>query len=811
MHSLDASGVGDVFHNGRPLTQPDARQASTVDRELAERFGIASALFVPLVFDRRVTAVVTLMSRAPRDFGQQDIALAHTLCNQASAALAGLEMRHRLGVHAERQTALARAANALNARLDVHSVLHTLCKEADLALGGDCAGVYLGNADTGGLPVAADGVPDGADWYTTVIQPGEGVAGRVLLTGKPAKSNDYPSDQRGARIHNMVGVESAVSVPVSWNGALKGALSVAFRSERLVDEDDIGTLQAIADLAAIACSNAEAFENAQHAARSDSLTGLLNHGALQVRLVDEIQRVRRTGTPLCCLLLDLDNFKPINDQHGHLVGDQVLRHVAAAIGREFRSYDGLARFGGDEFVLVLPDTDEEAAIAAARRLQEVVTSGAREMGEHGVELTTSVGVAPWREPLTAGELLDRADRALLVAKRRGRNLSVLASQKTEEELAHLEAAAGTSPRLVSELWDLVSQCERPDQVLDRLPGFMRGALALEEAAIYRTEPGGGGALKLVTHTPEGDSESSAFRDGRLDLSEDRIAALGTGGISRASFGELLSALGAAPGRAPTFAVGACAATTLARDGEVYGLLLLRTSAGQFPLPLVRLAELLTAQAVTALLGQSGGASRSAVGALAAAIDARDNYTHSHSEQVVTLALETARLLGLPPAELEGVRDGALLHDVGKVAIPNEILYKPGPLTDGEWRVMREHPAIGEQILRRTPELESIAALVRHEHERWDGDGYPDRLQGTAIPIASRIIFACDAYSAMITARPYREPMSEVAAIEELRKGAGTQFDPTVVTALLEALSARATALREHAEIAPPSAPARSSR
>ena len=131
--------------------------------------------------------------------------------------------------------------------------------------------------------------------------------------------------------------------------------------------------------------------------------------------------------------------------------------------------------------------------------------------------------------------------------------------------------------------------------------------------------------------------------------------------------------------------GSHAAVAVGRGGQAQGLLLLRSSARTFPLSVLRLAELLTGQAVTAMVGQSGGASRSAVGALAAAIDARDNYTHSHSEQVVGLACEVARRLGLPPEEVERVRDGAMLHDVGKVAIPNEILFKPGPLTAASGR------------------------------------------------------------------------------------------------------------------------------
>ena len=165
---------------------------------------------------------------------------------------------------------------------------------------------------------------------------------------------------------------------------------------------------------------------------------------------------------------------------------------------------------------------------------------------------------------------------------------------------------------------------------------------------------------------------------------------------------------------------------LQHDGELHGLLVMRSDESPFPLASLRLAELISGQAVTALIGQVGGASRTAVGALAAAIDARDNYTHVHSEQVVALATGVARRLGLSDRDVELIRDGAMLHDVGKVAIPNEILYKPGPLDDAEWAVMREHPVIGERIIRRTPELVAIAPIVRHEHERWDGERLPRR-------------------------------------------------------------------------------------
>ena len=177
-------------------------------------------------------------------------------------------------------------------------------------------------------------------------------------------------------------------------------------------------------------------------------------------------------------------------------------------------------------------------------------------------------------------------------------------------------------------------------------------------------------------------------------------------------------------------------------------------------------------------------------ALAAALEERDRYTGEHSESVVDLTARVAEALGLGPDEVSDVRRAALLHDIGKVGIPDEILNKPGPLDQREWGIMREHPAIGERILRAIPGLGPIARVVRHEHERWDGNGYPDGLAGTEIPLAARIILACDAYHAMVSDRPYRRAMSHTDAIAELNAHAGTQFDPDVVEALIGYLYGR---------------------
>jgi diguanylate cyclase (GGDEF)-like protein len=364
-------------------------------------------------------------------------------------------------------------------------------------------------------------------------------------------------------------------------------------------------------------------EQVEHAARTDALTGLLNHGAMLVRIREEVARASRDGAPLSLVIIDLDDFKRVNDVRGHQAGDELLRRVAALLQAQLRPYDQVARYGGDEFVLLLPGSDEASACAVAERVRDAVA------GE--LVGACSLGVAEWREGLDPDGLLEHADRALLVAKRTGKGRVAVANADVERELALLASRRGS-------------------------PG--------------------------------------------------------------------------------------------------------------------------------------------AVQALAAAIEERDSYTQEHSEEVVYLARGVAMMLGLAADQVERIAHAALLHDVGKLAVPHEILHKPGPLTPEEWRIMAEHPVAGERILLRIPELAAIAPVVRHEHEHWDGTGYPDGLVGHRIPVGARIILACDAYHAMIAERPYRAALSPAEAVAELRRGARRQFDPDVVDALLDLLGHAAPQARD---------------
>jgi len=237
-----------------------------------------------------------------------------------------------------------------------------------------------------------------------------------------------------------------------------------------------------------------------------------------------------------------------------------------------------------------------------------------------------------------------------------------------------------------------------------------------------------------------------------------------------------------------------AAVPIAREGSVLGALAAGTTrlgrrfGGSELETLLRLAELGAVALEQARMREElERAVEAGVEAMATAVDLRDDYTGAHSDEVVQLARTVGERMGLGQGQLEELQFAARLHDVGKIGVPDAVLRKPGPLEGVEWEIMRQHPAWGADMLCRVPGLKRVSRIVRHAHERWDGDGYPDQLRRDDIPLASRIIFACDAYNAMTSHRPYREALRPWVAVSELREGAGGQFDPNVVDALVGTL------------------------
>lgn len=392
------SGTTRVVGTGELLIVAEARGSPFLRHDYTERFGARSVVFLPLAWGGEVRWVAILIRTRPEPYGDEQVALAQLIADQAAAGLALIEANERRESHAERDAALTRAAAALNASLDLDTVLRTLTLEADLALDASMAGVYLGNGVTGGRATAGHNTPP--EWEGYLMKPGEGVGGQVLKTGRSVITNAYQEDVRLPENPIATALQTAVAVPIGWEGELRGALSIGFTSMRRVTPTDLRTLEAFADLASVACRNAEAF---QAAARLDALTGVLDHGALEAAVAEALRR----GEPLACLLIDLDGFDALNEREGHRHGDDLLRRVAAAIGRECGESSLVGRFGGDQFAAAVV----EEPVELAERIRSALAT------ELGVE--ASVGVAEGDPALTVAELLDRALGAARAAKRAG--------------------------------------------------------------------------------------------------------------------------------------------------------------------------------------------------------------------------------------------------------------------------------------------------------------------------------------------------------------------------------------------------------
>jgi putative nucleotidyltransferase with HDIG domain len=228
-------------------------------------------------------------------------------------------------------------------------------------------------------------------------------------------------------------------------------------------------------------------------------------------------------------------------------------------------------------------------------------------------------------------------------------------------------------------------------------------------------------------------------------------------------------------------------------GSVWGVMNLeQVDPGAFADEDLLLAHIVAGQVGSAiyrcqLVEELEGAFLSTLGVIADAVELQDPYTAEHANEVAELAVRVGERLGIAGAELDRLRYGALLHDVGKIGIPGELLRKPGPLSAEERERMADHTAIGARMLERIPFLAPVAPLVRSAHERFDGGGYPDGLRGEQIPRSAMVIATCDAYHAMTSDRPYRKAIDRESATLELRLGAGSQFDPDVVAALIAEL------------------------
>ncbi|MEX2194608.1 MAG: diguanylate cyclase [Thermoleophilaceae bacterium] len=599
---------------------------------------------------------------------------------------------------------------------------------------------------------------------------------------EPALVDDVGCVPELARLpdHPRMSVGSLCAAPLVYRGRTLGLLVALGAQRRTFLPRDVDQLQAYATQAAVALENARLYEAQEALASRDALTGLRNHRDFHERIGEELDRLRRHEGRLAVLLVDLDGFKSVNDESGHAAGDRVLRHVARAIEGACRSSDVAFRVGGDEFAVILPGAGHDDACEVAERVTAAVDSV-------DARTSASVGTAVWPDDGGSKDvLLAHADGSLYSAKARkdGDRRAAGPAPPGERRLAVVNRLA----HRLTDLLDPADIARATVRELDRSLGYVLACvLKVGDDGVLRVDAGAGPLAREVavaswTQPLDRGVLGRVVRSGRPALVDDAELDpdhLGPDFLDPAVHTRLRSEL----------------AVPIRVGSRVWGVLNLEdTRVGAFDAN-----DLLLAEAVAAHMGAAlhrselhaslEGAFTTTIAVLCDALEAKDLYTAGHAD-VAELAVAVAHRLGLDDAACRLVGYAGLMHDVGKVAVRTEVLTKPGPLDAAEYEEMKQHVVVGAQMLERIPFLTGVAPLVRSSHERWDGAGYPDGLAGEAIAPGARVIAVCDAWHAMTSDRPYRAALPRADAEAELRRHAGSQFDPATVKALLSELEAR---------------------
>lgn len=600
------------------------------------------------------------------------------------------------------------------------------------------------------------------------------------LMGHPAAGWTVRLKVKGVIEPAAVFEPDVLTVPLISEGKVRGLLVLAGHPGESFAAGDLTFLY---NLAGTFATIIGAIRQLQASALHDYLTGADNRAHFEAQFETFWKLAVRRNQPITLAVLDVDYFKSINDLYGHAAGDQVLKELANLIRGLARSSDIVARYGGDEFIVLLPQTGVEAGRALAQRICEAVSRKNFEIAGQSVKFTVSVGVASSRPQAgreTADDLFKRADQALYESKRRGRNCVSTASAggtaEAETDLALPGAESSSAP------WFLVVD-DDPDigrvmQVFLKSQGHRVTVLLTPMEALDWLDREGAdcGVVFTDLSMPEMDGFTFLAEVGRRR--PDCVGVVITGFATKENAVDSLRR-GAFDFVEKPLQMDSFLAVA-SRAMEHYRL---RRENRRYHLHLEAMVEARNAELVRAL-AEVRRANESILETFVLMLDARDPDTNQHSLRVRKVSRFLGEKLGFKGTELSTLETGALLHDIGKIALPDAILMKAGKPDEAEWEQIRSHPENGFRILQACSWLAEAADIVRSHHERMDGKGYPRALPADQISLGARIVMLADSYDTMRSRRIYRPPCDAAYARQELIRNRGTQFDPDVVDAFL---------------------------
>jgi diguanylate cyclase (GGDEF)-like protein len=585
-------------------------------------------LFMPMISRDHLIGILLIDRKTSGRYNLEDYDILEDVTKRVAVSMEKEYLREQLREREQELSVINRSNAIITSSLDIQRIYDNFIQELKRIVDVDWAAIAV--IEELEVYFMALSTEIGSPWKVGERLPLKGSGTEWVAThAKPIVDNDLSIESRftSSQYHLQHGVRSVAYLPLMISNQIIGSLIVASRKPNAYSAKQINLLQQLSTQIAMPIENARLYAKTERLARVDSLTGLLNRRSLDETLPGEIGRHSRYGGVFTLVIIDLDSLKTINDNYGHLAGDELLRQIGGIIQNTVRESDRAFRYGGDEFAILLPQTPIEAAFKVAERIRQQ-TFARIEIGS--IPVSVSLGLSSWpSDGVTASELISAADTALYKAKRSGRNRSVCASTSLNQ-----------APRETVNV--------------------------------------------KVTDGPESGALSTIY-------------------------------------------------------------------------------------------------------ALAATVDNRDRHSHNHSKQVHDYAVIIGEELGMNPLEINRLGTCALLHDIGKIGINDELLHKKEALTPEEWETIKSHAKMGAAIVGHSSQLAPCVQGILHHHEKFNGSGYPDGLVGEDIPLESRILAIADSFAAMTTARVYSRTLTRESAVGEIKNGAGTQFDPKLVSVFLKVI------------------------